>query len=85
MAVRTATAEDVVIWVAWYGLATSGMRLMALRTTLTLVVTALATTIVVPLMATECRKLTADEKAEAEMWIVVMAAVMTTPGGASMH
>ena len=62
---------------------------MAPRTTRTLVVTALATAKVVPVMATECRKLTGDAEAETEMWILVMAgalaAVMTTTGGASMH
>jgi hypothetical protein len=40
-------------------------------------------------MATECRKLTADAEAEAEMWILVMAGAladaMTTTVGASMH
>jgi hypothetical protein len=91
VAVRTATAEDVVIWVACYGMATSGVQSMVPRTTLarTLGVTALATAIVVPVMATECRKLTADAEAEAEMWILVMAgalaAAMTTTVGASMH
>jgi hypothetical protein len=91
VAVRTATAEDVVIWVACYGMATSGVQSMAPRTTLawTSVVTALATAIVVPVMTTECRKLTADVEAEAEMWILLMAgelaAAMTTTVGASMH
>ena len=91
VAVRTATAEDVVIWVACYGMATSDVQSMVPRTTLarTLGVTALATAIVVPVMATECRKLTADAEAEAEMWILVMAsalaAAMTTTVGASMH
>jgi hypothetical protein len=38
-------------------------------------------------MATEWRKFTADAKSEAEMWIVVVAAVrvITTMAGASMH
>ncbi len=58
---------------------------MAPRTTLTLVVTALATAMVIPVIATECRKFTADLESEAEMWIVVGAAVMTTTAGASMH
>ena len=89
VAVRTATAEDVVIWVACYGMATSGMRLMAPWTTRTLVVTALAAAKVVPVMATECRKLAGVAEAEAEMWILVifgaLATVVTTTGGASMH
>ena len=53
LAVRTVTADDVVIWVACFVLATSGVRLVASSTTLTLVVTALATAMVVPVMATE--------------------------------
>jgi hypothetical protein len=52
VAVRTVTAEDVVIWVACDVLATSDVQLMALMTTLTLVVTAQVTAIVVPVMAT---------------------------------
>ena len=60
---------------------------MAPRTTLTLVVTALSTAMMVLVMATEWRKFTADAKSEAEMWIVVVAAVrvITTMAGASMH
>ena len=46
----TLTTEDVAIWVACYVLATSGVRLMAPRTTLTLVGTALATARVVPVI-----------------------------------
>ncbi len=42
---------------------------------------ALATAMVVPVMATDWRKVTAD--ADSEMWIV--AAVMTTTAGASMR
>ena len=47
---------------------------MAPRTTLVWVLTALATAIVVPVMATECRKLTADEEAEAESATMTAAA-----------
>ena len=61
---------------------------MAPRTTLTLVVTALSTAMVVLVMATEWRKFTADAESEAaELWIVVVAAirVITTMAGGSMH
>ena len=47
---------------------------MAPRTTLVLVLTALTTAIVVPVMATECRKLTADAEAEAERSATMTAA-----------
>jgi hypothetical protein len=85
VAVRTATAEDVVFWVASYLLATSRVQLMAQRTTMTLVVTALKKVMVVLVMVTEWRKLTADAESEAEKWIVMVAAIITPTAGACMH